>query len=40
VPDIFKLAALIGYAPTVDLDDIIARVIEYARDQHVVRRAG
>jgi UDP-glucose 4-epimerase len=40
VPDISKLAALIGYAPKVELDDIIARVIEYARDQQVVPRAG
>ena len=31
VPDISKIASLIGYAPTVELDEILARVIEYAR---------
>jgi UDP-glucose 4-epimerase len=33
VPDITKIAGLIGYAPTVDLDEILARVIESFRQQ-------
>jgi UDP-glucose 4-epimerase len=33
VPDISKIAALVGYAPTVELDDILRRVIEYFRQQ-------
>jgi UDP-glucose 4-epimerase len=33
VPDITKLAGLIGYAPTVELDEILARVIESFRQQ-------
>jgi UDP-glucose 4-epimerase len=33
VPDISKLHALIGYAPTVELDEIVERVIEYFRQQ-------
>jgi UDP-glucose 4-epimerase len=33
VPDISKISALIGYAPTVELDEIVARVIEYFRQQ-------
>jgi UDP-glucose 4-epimerase len=33
VPDISKIAALIGYAPTVELDEILTRVIEYFRQQ-------
>ena len=33
VPDISKIAALIGYAPTVELDEILARVIESFRQQ-------
>jgi UDP-glucose 4-epimerase len=33
VPDISKIAGLIGYAPTVELDDILRRVIESFR-QH------
>lgn len=31
VPDISKIKALVGYAPTVELDEILARVIEYFR---------
>ena len=31
VPDISKIQALIGYAPTVELDEILSRVIEYFR---------
>jgi UDP-glucose 4-epimerase len=33
VPDITKINALVGYTPTVDLDEILARVIEYFRQQ-------
>ena len=33
VPDISKIAGLIGYAPTVDLDEILERVIESFRQQ-------
>jgi nucleoside-diphosphate-sugar epimerase len=33
VPDISKIAALVGYAPTVELDEILTRVIEHFR-QH------
>ena len=31
VPDISKIRALVGYTPTVELDEILARVIEYFR---------
>jgi UDP-glucose 4-epimerase len=31
VPDVSKIAALVGYAPTLDLDEILARVIEEQR---------
>ena len=31
VPDIAKIRALVGYEPTVELDEILARVIEYFR---------
>jgi UDP-glucose 4-epimerase len=31
VPDITKIRSLIGYEPKVQLDEIIARVIEYFR---------
>jgi len=33
VPDISKVHALVGYEPTVELDEILTRVIEYVR-QH------
>ena len=33
VPDITKIAGLIGYAPTVDLDEILNRVVESFRQQ-------
>lgn len=33
VPDISKIQALTGYAPTVELDEILERVIEYFRQQ-------
>ncbi len=33
VPDIAKIRALIGYRPTVELDEILTRVIEYFRQQ-------
>jgi UDP-glucose 4-epimerase len=33
VPDISKINALVGYAPTVGLDEILTRVIEYFRQQ-------
>jgi UDP-glucose 4-epimerase len=33
VPDITKVRKLIGYEPTVDLDEILTRVIEYFRQQ-------
>jgi UDP-glucose 4-epimerase len=33
VPDITKISGLIGYAPTVELDEILLRVIEFARTQ-------
>jgi UDP-glucose 4-epimerase len=32
VPAIDKIDALVGYAPTVDLEEILARVIAHARD--------
>lgn len=31
VPDISRIKALVGYAPTVELDEILVRVIEYFR---------
>jgi UDP-glucose 4-epimerase len=31
VPDISKIGALVGYKPTVELDEILSRVIEYFR---------
>jgi UDP-glucose 4-epimerase len=33
VPDITKISGLVGYAPTVELDEILTRVIEYFRQQ-------
>jgi UDP-glucose 4-epimerase len=33
VPDISKINRLLGYAPTVELDEILARVIDFARTQ-------
>jgi UDP-glucose 4-epimerase len=33
VPDISKIGALVGYKPTVELDEILSRVIEYFRQQ-------
>ena len=33
VPDIPKIAQLVGYAPTVELDEILDRVIEFFRQQ-------
>jgi len=33
VPDISKMRALVGYQPTVELDEILTRVIEYFRQQ-------
>jgi UDP-glucose 4-epimerase len=33
VPDISKVRALVGYEPTVELDEILTRVIEYFRQQ-------
>ena len=33
VPDITKIAQLVGYAPTVELDEILDRVIEFFRQQ-------
>jgi UDP-glucose 4-epimerase len=33
VPDISKIGRLVGYAPTVELDEILTRVIEYFRQQ-------
>ncbi len=33
VPDISKIKALVGYAPTVQLDEILTRVIEHFRQQ-------
>jgi UDP-glucose 4-epimerase len=33
VPDITKISALVGYRPTVDLEEILSRVIEYFRQQ-------
>jgi UDP-glucose 4-epimerase len=33
VPDISKAKALVGYAPTVELDEILTRVIEYFRQR-------
>jgi UDP-glucose 4-epimerase len=39
VPDLSKIRALIGYEPTVDLDDILHRVIEEARRSLVAQGA-
>ena len=33
VPDITKVRSLVGYEPTVDLDEILARVVEFFRQQ-------
>jgi UDP-glucose 4-epimerase len=33
VPDISKIRALVGFEPSVELDEILGRVIEYFR-QH------
>jgi UDP-glucose 4-epimerase len=33
VPDISKIHALVGYRPTVELDEILSRVVEYFRQQ-------
>jgi UDP-glucose 4-epimerase len=33
VPDISKIKALVGYSPTVELDEILTRVIEHFRQQ-------
>jgi UDP-glucose 4-epimerase len=33
VPDITRIGALVGYKPTVDLDQILERVVEYFRQQ-------
>ena len=33
VPDISKIRSLVGYEPTVELDEILQRVIEYFRQQ-------
>jgi UDP-glucose 4-epimerase len=33
VPDIAKVRALVGYAPTVELDEILARVVEHFRQR-------
>jgi UDP-glucose 4-epimerase len=33
VPDISRIHDLIGYSPTVELDEILNRVIEYFRQQ-------
>ena len=40
VPDISKIAELIGYKPKVALDDIITRVIAHTREQQVASRVG
>lgn len=40
VPDVSKLAELIGYRPLIELDDIISRVIAHAREQQPVSGAG
>jgi UDP-glucose 4-epimerase len=40
VPDISKLAELIGYEPKVGLDEIISRVIAYAREHDVQSRVS
>jgi UDP-glucose 4-epimerase len=40
VPDISKIAELIGYEPKVALDDIITRVIAHTREQQVASRVG
>jgi UDP-glucose 4-epimerase len=33
VPDISRIGSLVGYSPTVELDEILTRVIEYFRQQ-------
>ncbi len=40
VPDISKLAQLIGYEPKIDLDDILSRVIAHMREQQAVPGPG
>jgi len=40
VPDISKIAELIGYEPKVALDDIITRVIAHTREQQLASRVG
>ena len=40
VPDISKLAELIGYEPRVGLDDIISRVIAHTREQQILSQIG
>ena len=40
VPDISKLAELIGYEPKVGLDDIISRVIAHTREQQILSQIG
>jgi UDP-glucose 4-epimerase len=40
VPDISKIAELIGYEPKVALDDIITRVIAHTRERLVASRVG
>jgi UDP-glucose 4-epimerase len=33
VPDISRIKGLVGYTPTVELDEILARVVEFSRSQ-------
>jgi UDP-glucose 4-epimerase len=40
VPDISKLAQLIGYEPKIGLDDILSRVIAHMREQQAVAGPG
>ena len=40
VPDISKLAQLIGFEPKIDLDDIISRVVAHMREQQAVPGGG
>ena len=40
VPDISKLAQLIGFEPKIDLDDMISRVIAHMREQQAVPGGG
>jgi nucleoside-diphosphate-sugar epimerase len=39
VPDISRINALIGYKPTVELDEILSRVISHRRNTEETQKA-